>query len=102
MTSWRRWLRLGFALTIAIALVAFIFRIGPVERDLATRVGERLAAEGQSWASVTATGRDIAIIGTAPSPESAQAALAAAEDVVGVRPVTDRRDLRPSSSPHRS
>ena len=100
MTSWRRWLRLGLLSTILVAVLAFVVGSGWVERDIAGRVAGRLAAEGQTWASVAVIGRDATITGTAPSTESEAAAIAVAQTVDGVRNVKDATDLLPSASPY--
>ena len=99
MGNWRRWIRPGLAATIVLALLAFFVRSGAVERDLAGRVEARLAADGQSWATVEVSGRDVTVKGTAPATESQRMAVQSARGVAGVRAVADASDLRPISTP---
>lgn len=100
MGNWRRWLRIGLAGTILLAIVAFILRIGTVEDDLTQRVASRLADEGHVWASVVVAGRDVTITGTAPTTESQQLAAETAGSVPGVREVANLTDLLPIASPY--
>ncbi len=97
--NWRRWIRPGLVATLLVALVAVAVRSGPIGRNLASAVDARLAAEGQTWATADASARDITIHGTAPSPESQQAAVRLAEAVPGVHAVSDGSKLLPLASP---
>ena len=67
MLNWRRWIRPCLVTTGLFAFVAVMLQSGSVERDLASRATERLAADGMSWASVDVSGRTATIHGTAPS-----------------------------------
>ena len=98
--NWQRWIRPGLVTTILVALIAIIVRSGSIGRDLASAVNANLAAKGQSWATADGSARDITIKGTAPTPESQQAAVRLAQAVPGVHSVTDRTDLLPIASPY--
>jgi outer membrane protein OmpA-like peptidoglycan-associated protein len=98
--NWQRWFRPGLALATLVTLVAVVLRVGAIGADLSGAVGSRLSAEGQNWASVEASGRDVTIRGTAPSPEAQQLAVRVAGTVRGVHAVTDRSDLLPIASPY--
>jgi OOP family OmpA-OmpF porin len=100
MGNWRRWLRIGLAGTILLAIVAFALRIGTVEDDLTQRVASRLADEGHVWASVVVAGRDVTITGTAPTTESQQLAAETAGSVPGVRAVANLTGLLPIAAPY--
>ena len=100
MSNWRRWVRPGLAATVVLALLAFFIRSGAVERDLAARVADGLAADGQDWAAVTVSGRIVRIGGTAPSPELQERAVAVASAVRGVRAAANTSDLLAVASPY--
>ena len=100
MANWRRWLRGGLVATVLLALVAFFVRSGAIERRLTTDVAERLVAQGQDWAAISISGRDVILSGTAPSTEAVQSAVALAANVDGVRGVTDETVLLPVVSPY--
>ncbi len=98
--NWQRWIRPGLVTTILVALIAVIVRSGSIGRDLAGEVNASLASKGQAWATADASARDITIKGTAPTPESQQAAVRLAKAVAGVHSVTDRTSLLPIASPY--
>jgi len=98
--NWQRWIKPGIAATMLMALLAIFLRSGSIGADLSVEVNARLAAEGQGWADAHASGRDVTIRGTAPTPESQQAAVRLAEEVRGVRVVSDRSDLLALASPY--
>ncbi len=98
--NWQRWIRPGLITTILVALIAVIIRSGSIGRDLAGEVSASLVAKGQGWATADASARDITIKGTAPTPESQQAAIHLAQAVPGVHSVTDGTSLLPIVSPY--
>lgn len=100
MSNWRRWVRPGLAATVVLTLLAFFVRSGAVERDLAGRVAERLAADGQDWATVDVAGRNVRIGGTAPSPELQDRAVEVASAVDGVRTAANASGLLAVASPY--
>jgi outer membrane protein OmpA-like peptidoglycan-associated protein/osmotically-inducible protein OsmY len=100
MANWRRWLRSGLVATVVLALLAFFVRSGAIERELTTGVAERLVAQGQDWAAISVSGRDVVLSGTAPSTEAVESAVALAANVPGVRGVTDETTLLAIASPY--
>ncbi len=98
--NWQRWIRPGLVTTILIALIAVLARSGSIGRELAGEVNADLAAKGQAWATADASARDVTIRGTAPTPESQQAALRLAQAMAGVHSVTDRTSLLAIASPY--
>ncbi len=86
--------------TILVALIAVVIRSGSIGRDLAGEVNASLASKGQAWARAEASARDITVKGTAPTPESQQAAIRLAQAVPGVHSVTDHTALLPIASPY--
>jgi OOP family OmpA-OmpF porin len=100
MLNWRRWIRPGLVMTGLFAVVAVMLQSGSVERDLASRATQRLAADGVSWASVDVSGRTVTIHGTAPSTEAQAAALQSARRVAGISRVADGSDLLAAVSPY--
>ena len=99
MSNWRRWVRPGLAATTILILIAVFLRTGEIEGDLGSRVGARLAADGYDWAQVTVSGRDVTLLGTAPTPELRDEAASAAKGVVGVASVANQAGLLPIASP---
>lgn len=100
MANWRRWLRSGLIATVGLALLAFFVRSGAIERQLTGEVAERLVGQGQDWAAISVSGRDVLLTGTAPSTEAVESAVALAANVPGVRGVTDETTLLPVASPY--
>ena len=98
--NWRRWIRPGLLATVLVAGVAVFARHGAVERDLGERVTAELLAEGHSWASVNVSARDVTVIGRAPSTESQEVAVRAAERVPGVRQAVNGSELLAVASPY--
>ncbi|KAB2866870.1 MAG: BON domain-containing protein, partial [Bauldia sp.] len=66
----------------------------------AGRVAERLAADGQDWATVEVAGRNVRIGGTAPSPELQDRAVEVASAVDGVRTAANASGLLAVASPY--
>lgn len=100
MANWRRWLRSGLVATVVLALLAFFMRSGAIERELTGEVAERLVAQGQDWAAISVSGRDVLLTGTAPSTEAVESAVALAATVPGVRGVSNETALLPIASPY--
>ena len=100
MSNWRRWVRPGLAATIILTVLAWLFGSGAVERDIAARVADGLAADGQDWATVAVAGRSVWIGGTAPSPELQERAVALVSAVDGVRTATNVSDLLAVAAPY--
>lgn len=98
--NWRRWIRPGLAATFLVALLAVFVRDGGIERDLTDRVTAALLADGQSWATVEVSARDVTIRGRAPSTESQETAVRLAARVGGVRHAANGADLLPIVSPY--
>ena len=93
--NWQRWIRPGLVTTIPGRPDRRRHPKRSIGRDLAGEVNASLAATGQGWATADASARDITIKGTAPTPESQQAAIRLAQAVPGVHSVTDRTSLLP-------
>ena len=97
--KWKRWIRPGLVTTLVFAAVAVFARHGVVERDLAGQVAAALSADGDGWATVVVSARDVTIGGMAPSIESQQQAVALVAKIAGVRAVKNGSDLLPIVSP---
>jgi outer membrane protein OmpA-like peptidoglycan-associated protein/osmotically-inducible protein OsmY len=100
MPNWLRWIRPGLIVTFLVAVVAVLVSSGALERRIAARVDAKLSAEGLGWATAEVSGRDVTLVGTAPSTESQQSALRSAAAASGVRSVADRSDLLVLASPY--
>jgi len=72
----------------------------PVEDDLTGRSLAVLRANGDRWASVEASGRDLTLTGTAPTPQEREAAAARVERIHGVRVVTNAAGVLPLQAPY--
>lgn len=100
MCNWKAWLMPGILTVAILAGMAALFRAGPVQEDLSARTTAAWPQSTRDWASVTAEGRDLAIQGTAPTPEDAKAAADAARDAYGVRIVRDATTILPLADPY--
>src|SRR5690554_4409122 len=98
--NWQRWIRPGLVATVLVAAIALVARDGSIEADIGERVSAALYAQGQSWAGVDVTARDVAITGRAPSTEAQDAAVRIASGVGGVRQATNASELLPIVSPY--
>lgn len=97
-----RWL---WGLVPALALGLGVERLSPrrFEAALTPKVEAALkaapGADGASWAKVAVAGRDVALSGAAPSPETRRAALAALKATPGVRQVIEGAESTAASAP---
>jgi OOP family OmpA-OmpF porin len=98
--NWRKWVRPGLVVTVIAAPIAVFFQKGSVETDLAARVSNALAANGQNWATVSVAGRDVVVSGIAPASEAEDSAIRTAGGIVGVRGVADATTLLPAAVPY--
>jgi OOP family OmpA-OmpF porin len=101
MSFWIKWLLSGLVVVTLLTWVALSVRSTAVDADLASRVRERLDAEGHNWATLKVAGRVVTLNGTAPSDETKALASAAAGRVWGVRTVVDESGLIPLAEPYR-
>ena len=97
--NWQKWIRPGLVVTVLMALAAVVARHGALQRELSGRVAAALAADGQGWATVSVSARDVTLGGVAPAPEAQQRAEILAANVAGVRAVSDSSGLLPVVSP---
>lgn len=96
----RPWLWFWGVLPLAlIALLALYFKPDPIQSDLAARARAELAENGFGWAEASADGRDLTIVGTAPSQEARESARQVASSVWGVRTVVDNSSLLALADP---
>lgn len=79
----------------AVFLLAALVQAPAVERDVARRTTEALAAGGFPWASARADGRNVSVTGGAPDAIARGRALDAARGVRGVRTVIDEMIVLP-------
>ena len=98
--NWQRWIRPGLIATLLVAIIAIVAMSGTIQQDLAARVVAQLAADGQGWASVQVSARDVTVLGTAPSTDAQELAVRSARRVAGVRSVADGSGLLPIASPY--
>ena len=98
--NWKRWIRPGLVLSLTVAVLAVLIRVGAIERDLGERATAALFADGHGWASVEVSSRDVTVRGRAPSTESQEVAVRVAGGVGGVRRVADGSELLPIASPY--
>lgn len=98
--NWQRWIRPGLVLSVVLAVFAVAVRLGAIQGDITNRAAARLAADGQTWAHVDVSARQVTLRGTAPSVESQDAAVQAIGQVFGVGRVANGSDLLPIVSPY--
>src|SRR5690606_28278544 len=99
--GWRSWGLPGVGAAFALSRLAFVFRTGPMEADLARRAETALSAAGHGWATLQVSGRDGVLMGTAPNAPAQGEALAIVRDVRGLRAVFDDTGLVPVVRPFR-
>lgn len=100
MAYWIKWLLSGLVVATLLTWAAWSVHSTSVDADLASRVRERLDAEGHNWATLRVAGRIVTLNGTAPSDETKALASAAAGRVWGVRTVVDESGLIPLAEPY--
>lgn len=96
---WRSWLW-GLAPFVLLTSAALSIGGPAIEADLSSRAMQSLAGDGQGWAQVTVSGRDLFLIGEAPTPMRHALALAALARVPGLRLIHDRSTPLPTERPY--
>lgn len=99
MVNWRLLLWSGIISTVALTGASMLFHAFQIETDLKAKTAGALQA-AQSWTRVELDGRDVTLSGIAPSPQNAEAAIAMAGDVYGVRIVDNQTTLAPLAEPY--
>lgn len=94
--GWLKWAGLGL---MGLLVLTLLTRCGAVENDLAEKAKSVLDSKGQSWANVSLDGRDLTIMGEAPSDEARDSAVELAQAVYGVRTVNHDVTMKQWSSP---
>ncbi|MEM6710880.1 MAG: OmpA family protein [Pseudomonadota bacterium] len=101
MCNWRAWIISGLLTLVILTVVALLVRGSVIEEDLTTRTASMLVEDGVPWATATLDGRDVTLLGTAPSEAARTAALQAAERVSGVFRVDGSQlELLPLADPY--
>ncbi|MCA3244277.1 MAG: OmpA family protein [Alphaproteobacteria bacterium] len=81
------------ALTLAVLVYVLVLGVkwlSPrIEQDLAGRITTELAKDGQLWATPQVEGREVTLLGEAPTVEAKAAARAAVARVFGIAKVND-------------
>ncbi|WP_075995949.1 OmpA family protein [Salaquimonas pukyongi] len=98
MCNWKKWIWPGILATVLLTALAMLMRSGAIEQDLQAKALERLSAD-HDWAQVALDGRDLTLLGVAPSEEAASQALKIAEDAYDVRVATSQTTLLPVADP---
>ena len=83
--KWLLWAPPMVALT---SLAAHVLNSGALHKDISARTAEQLFAVGANWAVATFDGRDVTLIGDAPSQQAIDSAVKAVAGTYGVRTVT--------------
>ncbi|KAF0230915.1 MAG: hypothetical protein FD175_1362 [Beijerinckiaceae bacterium] len=94
----QKWV-LGLLPLAVLFLLAGFWKQGSVEADLAARGGAGLVGAGLPWAKVELSGRDVRIVGEAPTPEARAQAIAVSEGIFGVRRANDAMTVLPEAKP---
>lgn len=82
--KWLLWAPPMVALT---TLAAHVLNSGALYKDISARTAEQLFAAGANWAVATFDGRDVTLIGDAPSQQAIDEAVKAVAGTYGVRTV---------------
>ena len=73
-----------------------------IEQDISDRARDAFTEAGISWAQLVVDGRDLTLVGVAPSAAARSAAYRLAAQLDGVRLVRNRTTLRTGRPPSRS
>lgn len=98
MCNWKSWPVSGLLAVAILTLAAALLRLPAVEADLSARALSALG-ERHGWATLTASGRDLGLAGTAPTPEAIAEAASIARSVAGVRVVAVSAEPLPLAEP---
>lgn len=98
MCNWKKWIWPGILATVLLTALAMLMRSGAIEQDLQTKALDGLSADN-GWAQVALNGRDLTLMGVAPSEEAASEALQIAGDAYGVRVAKSETTLLPVADP---
>ncbi len=100
LAAFGQWLIWAIVSTVVLAVIAVLWRLGAVEAGLADQAAARLdAAGGFAWSTVSVSGREIRLEGTAPTAEARVAANAAIADLWGATRILDQTVLAPIVAP---
>lgn len=94
-----KWIFPGIVAIIALSAGTVWFQHSMVEQDLEMRTATALS-EKFKWADINARGRDLTLVGTAPTELDKSATVDLARDIYGVRIVEDQIKLLPLQSPY--
>lgn len=98
MCNWKKWIWPGILATLLLTALAVLMKSGPIEQDLQAKTMDRLS-NGYEWASVKLDGRDLTLLGEAPSEDAVTEALQLADDAHDVRVATAETTLIPLAEP---
>ena len=99
MMNLKKWIFPGIVVTLALSAGTVWFQHSAVEQDLETSTTTALS-EKFKWADVNARGRDLTLVGTAPTELDKSEAVNLAQNIYGVRIVEDQIKLLPLQSPY--
>ena len=99
MMNLTKWIFPGIVATLALSAGTVWFQHSMVEQDLEMRTATALS-EKFKWADINARGRDLTLVGTAPTELDKSEAVNLAQNIYGVRIVEDQIKLLPLQSPY--
>ncbi|MER2607209.1 MAG: OmpA family protein [Siculibacillus sp.] len=100
MAPWVKWLLSSGLIAAGATVVAGVLQFGPIATDVSSRALAKLKADGNGWAQVAISGRDVTLSGVAPEPAVRVLAAEATDRVFGVRVVDDQSTVLPLASPY--
>lgn len=101
MMRWQITAVLGLLSAVAITGAALVSDGSTIEEDVLARARSSLTGESMSWAALEANGRDLLLVGAAPTPELRTLATERVERIFGVRSLDDERaGLLPELAPY--
>ena len=98
MCNWKRWIWPGILATVLLTALAMLMRSGAIEQDLQSKALGDLSPN-HDWAQVALDGRDLTLMGVAPSEQAASEALQIAEGAYDVRVAKSETTLLPVADP---
>jgi outer membrane protein OmpA-like peptidoglycan-associated protein len=85
----KKWLKWAWLPALPL-LAAYVTTTGTMNNDLTGRLKAALATDSTAWATIETDGRDVRVIGTAPSQEAVDNAVKAVAGTYGVRTIENK------------
>ncbi len=100
MSNWRKWILPGIIVVALLTAASVLLRTDAIEKDLTAKSLETLK-DTHPWASVELEGRDLVLLGTAPSQAAVENARKRANEAYDIRIINDGTQLLAEAKPYR-